>query len=344
MGRPALDPSSTTPIKRTPPGVRGPRGSSDVAAPGTFETLKAKLIELQSLTNDLRHAFSSNARPDYEALATNSTRVLRLAKCMQSETGLAQPASGESTAPLPTKQVFGGDLPQLITALEKSVNEFANNPVTHQPKILDAQLIGEAALVLERIIFLGTELSSRAEALSRNLGPGERIKSSARAKTNYKRPAFLQLTLNCGIWNPSVFSRQPAAVEKDGTVMIEGLKVQVNHHKLATRQLISLEDCMPCSFDEKAFAEGETYAALLKDFYSYEINGRRFAYGVAFEVVRIKQDKIKTQLFQPVVRMFIDPDGQGEFELAENNNPLSQLPLWVKGIGPHRWAVAAKPD
>ncbi len=74
---------------------------------------------------------------------------------------------------------------------------------------------------------------------------------------------------------------------------------------------------MPCSFDEKAIAAGEQYAVSLKDFYSFLVQGKTFAYHALYQIVRIKDGKITTRLDQPVSLYYIDAAGQGEFELAQ---------------------------
>lgn len=328
---------------RSSPLVRLPPASSMMRMPTTLESLKNNLDELQQITAKLQQAISTAPSPDYQALVTYAELIQRLAKCIQSSTGLGTTTARDSQ-PSQTKEAMVGNVPKLVSAIDAAVKKFANGPVAQRAFTIDVEVIAEAGLELGKIITLSAELRKQAEGLSASPGPNSGVAGRSVPRRRYKRLPYLQLTVDCSVWTADLFSNQPARVKKDWPLEIEGAEIQVKHHTLTERQLFSLEECMPCSFDEKAIAEGEHYAALLKDFYSYEVKERTFAYHVTYEVVRTKNGKISARLVQLVTLFFIDAGGQGEFELAQGNRPLASLPEWVRVLVPSRWATTSKRD
>lgn len=319
-----------TPQMRPPLGF--PPATPTKPSRATLDDLKKNLDELQTLAARLQETIISGQTPNRPALSTQAAALHRLARCMQSTSGLRGVYADE---PQPGHRK--GDVGQLASAIGESIKKLMNNPVIRRSNIIDAELVAKAGLELQIIVSLSAELRKLAETREASAATTETTAMPTPVKTvSRKRPPNLQLTLDCNVWTADRFSRQPAKVKTDRAVKIEGVEIEVKHHSLLERQLIDLEDCMPCAFDEKAIAAGERYSALLKDFYSYESRGRAFAYHVLYEIVRTKDGKIVSHLVQPVSLHYVDEGGQGEFELVAEGRPLTRLPEWVKDLNPRR--------
>lgn len=291
----------------------------------TLDDLKKDLDELRALAARLQETINGPTL-DYPAVATQAAAIHRLAKCMQSTAGLRGADDDELRDQ--SKETIG----QLASAIGESIKHLLNNPVFQRSNTIDAELITETGLELRKVVRFSAELRTRAETSEPRVSTPKTSTAATPGKVSRKRTPYLQLTLDCDVWTADRFLHQAAKVKTDRPVKIEGKEIKVKHHELLVRQLIDLEDCMPCSSDEKATAAGERYAVLLKDFRSYELKGRTFAYHVLYEIVRTKDGKITSHLVQPVSLHYVDAEGQGEFELVEEGRSLARLPEWVKDL------------
>lgn len=291
----------------------------------TLDDLKKDLDELQALGATLQETIKGPT-PDYPAIGTHAAAIHRLAKCVQSTVGLRGSYNDE------LRDQRNDDLGQLASGIGKSIKNLLTNPVFRRSNTIDAELITKAGLELRKILWFSAELRTRAETSEPRVSTPKTSTAATPGKVPRKRTPSLQLTLDCDVWTVGRFLRQMAKVKTDRPVKIEGIEIKVKLHKLLERQLMDLEDCMPCSSAEKAIAAGELYAVLLKDFRSYELKGRTFAYHVLYEIVRTKNGKITSHLVQPVSLHYVDAGGQGEFELVEEGRSLARLPDWVRDL------------
>ena len=171
--------------------------------------------------------------------------------------------------------------------------------------------------------------------LAERLGTNSSLKAGDRATiVKPRRPSYyLQFTLDCGAWTVDSFVNRPAKVERLSPVNIEGLKAQVKRHRLLTNEMVSLAECLiPASVAEN----DERYAAVVREFNSFEVKGSAFAYLVTYQVVRTRNGRITARIAQPVAIYYTDESGNGEFGPYGGNMPLRFLPEWVKELAAQR--------
>lgn len=268
----------------------------------------------------------SGPQPDYPALGASAESLRRSARCLSSMIGEARPPG--TAAVETTDAMVSADVPHLLKQITESVERFKTSGIALSAKSIDLNVLAGAHVQLERIRALSQELKKRAEQAA---GLSNRtIDHPSGAKPHYRKLLGLHLSADCDTWDAKRFSSQPAELKNGGSIKIEGVEVKVKHHKLVTSQTLPLEECMPCTYDDKAIADGEHYVVRLRDFDSYQVNERTFAYQAVYEVARSRNDRITFRADQPLVIYYVDYVGQGEFELAETGKQL--VPEWVRAM------------
>jgi hypothetical protein len=112
---------------------------------------------------------------------------------------------------------------------------------------------------------------------------------------------------------------------------IDGVEVQRKFYKLADEQIVFLGACDPN--ETKVVIENRHYgyAGAVRDFTSYAVNGRVFAYRFTYYVVMTKNGFITTRAGAAGDIYYIDQTGNGSFDRYRGAMPLRFLPDWLKG-------------
>lgn len=304
------------------PGVEAPPASATEPRVSLAE-LKKDIDQLQALNAKLRQAIDSGSASDFGKLGRYVEEIQELAWRLKTtgywSAGDRSGSDGRPAPPAPDQQLSG-----LAFSLSEAITAFLSNPVVQQSRIVDAELLAQAGEDLETIIRQAAVVRKRADELDhKDVG----------TKTRHKRPRYLQFTLDCQAWAADLFADQAARVETLLSLDIEGVTVRVKRHKLLTEQPpVFIGQCMIPAIDENAAGDDGRYAAIVKEFNSYEVKGRAFAYQAHYQIVQTKNGRIIKRMDQPLVLYFTDEGGGGLFELYEGRRPLRSLPDWVKDL------------
>jgi len=318
---PEPGPASASRIRSSAPVASITRPSS------SLEALQKDVEQLRNNNYELQRALTANTPIDVTKVQKYAENVYEIATRLQGNLWLS-PAEGANTSQ-ETSQTAGRDsLEVLAAALNESVQAFVNSPVARKPHTVDAQLLEEAGKDLDRIIDLSAGIGKQVRNLDNANSTGKptsrRIFGSAPGRAPY-----LQLTLDCSAWTVDRFANLPKKSRSLGLMNVEGIKIQIKHHKLLNELLIFLDECETPQAKRQTNTNHERYAAVIKDFDSHELKERIFAYQANYQIVRIEKGRISAHLAQIVSLYYLDEGGGGVFDVYEGSR---FLPDWVKGL------------
>jgi hypothetical protein len=112
---------------------------------------------------------------------------------------------------------------------------------------------------------------------------------------------------------------------------IDGVEVQLKSYKLEDEQIVFVESCDRKPNEEPTVEDAYwgRYAGVVREFTSYEVQGRVFAYRFTYYVVQAKNGYITTRAGAAVDFYYLDENGNGTFEQYLGAMPLRFLPDWV---------------
>ncbi len=287
--------------------------------------LKRKCVQLQKANAELQSTRGQTPN-DLRNILARAEEIFELAFGLHDEMGL--PPIEAIKMPQGTSAPNANTLPTYMTLLDASINSFIADPIVSDPHSLDASLISEVDAKLRSLIANSSSVAEAAKTAA-GIKSSKRLKLVARPNDEQRvgSAALLQLDLDCDVWRTEMFTTAAAKVKLWRKLTINGVKLQVNYHKLMQEQVTPLNECAPRRV--VGFLSPETYAVGVKEFLSYEVNGKVLAYQPTYSVLRTKKGKT-SRIDQPLYLYFIDESGRGAFELYTGNKPLSDLPDWTK--------------
>lgn len=128
---------------------------------------------------------------------------------------------------------------------------------------------------------------------------------------------------------------KPSEVKGHGSVDI-GIAAQTKSHRLARELVLPIEDCVDGEADEEATANDLQYVAIARDFTSYEVKGKVFAFQIGYEIGLAKGGQVVKRLRFPVWFYYVDEAGDGTFELLRSSNSTGLVPDWVRELSGKR--------
>lgn len=318
-------PTEPDPLPKTRRYSRGfPPATVTKTPPMTRAQLQQILDELEDLRIGLVSGSSSSM--NYESVARHASEVHCRARRLKVNLELnARPRE-------PANQTVVGNRPveELIKVLGQNIQRLMTNPVLRQTNVIDAELMAQASKDLDLLIKDSKQLKQLALA---SLGNSADNRAAAKTpKTAKSRSPYLQLTTSCSLFTPGLFLKRASTVRKSSSEIIDGVRVFVKRHKPTAEEPVSLEECWApnCSVTEYE----DKHALIVKDFYSFEVAGKIFAYAAVYQVARVKDGKLRERFNQTLLLYFVDEEGEGVFELLESGLPLNEVPGWVTGTGP----------
>ncbi len=127
-------------------------------------------------------------------------------------------------------------------------------------------------------------------------------------------------------WVEPAFSYVGSKVTGAASLKFEGIDVDFRTHVLSEEQITYVERCKP-ELDETPPIERKAYG--VKEFFTYEVNGRVFAYRVKLRIVSVEDGEIIKRTGAASVVLYVDEDGDGTFE-ARCGVVMENLPAWVR--------------
>lgn len=203
---------------------------------------------------------------------------------------------------------------------------------------MDARLLSDAGADLEKIVSRSADLEELAARMATSGGGpkgGKPARASRTVRSRLEPKTSIQLTLECDAWSVSELLDKPSEVKEHGTVNLD-VKVQKKDHRLAEELISPIEDCVDGEADEEATANNMQYVAIVKDFTSYEVKGKVFAYQVGYEIGLTKRGQVAKRISRPMWFYYVDESGDGTFELLRRPLQTGLVPDWVKELAGKR--------
>ena len=133
-----------------------------------------------------------------------------------------------------------------------------------------------------------------------------------------------------GEWTSLPFAGAVVKVTAGKSVVIDGIKVRTKHHTLTKEQIVSAELCSYLDGSGKLFPVMDDWKLFgVKDFTTYEIRGRIFAYEVSFDFINAA-DGVRIGATRS--EFYIDREGTGRFSIdcELKDFKLTTVPGWIK--------------
>ncbi len=345
-GRPTPQPRPTEdPFKQSgnspwpaKPGLMAPGlpPSSVIEIQPSLAALKENVELMATIDGELLGVIAAPS-PDYATIVTDASDIRRLA--VRLLRNLALPRSVKQAAPENVASPISAEhLDASVFALNAAIKSFLDNPVLTQPRTVDAKLLSDAGADLETIVDRSASVQKRAEVLVAfaDKGKGKSSRASALVRSRLKPRNSIQLTLECDAWSSiSELLARPAEVKGQGSVNV-GINAQAKSHRLTQQLVLPIEDCVDGDADESARASDMRYVAIVKNFTSYEVKGKIFAYQVGCEIGLTKNGQIIKRLAQPVWFYYVDEGGDGTFDLFRGAMRYGFVPDWAKELAGKR--------
>jgi hypothetical protein len=153
---------------------------------------------------------------------------------------------------------------------------------------------------------------------------------------NVQAQRLNEFHIECRGWKTLAFAREKSETKDLEQMGIDGFEVRATSHKLKDEQIVYLESCDPPE-KRKPIIEDPywgRYAGVARNFISYEVNGKVFAYRFTYYAVMTKNRQITTRAGAAGDVYYIDEDGDGTFERYLGEMPLRFLPDWLKTAVP----------
>lgn len=352
-GRPTPDPYPKGDPMRVPPAGASPSRpashSPSGMPPSSVIEITSSLVELgenvkllREFDTELLEAAKESSAVRYEVIMTDASDIRKIAIRLLRGLSLPRPAreaAADNKAPMATAEKLDAS----ITALDEAIQVFMKSAVLKEPRTIDADLLSKAGADLEAIVRQSLNVRQHAEALAINgrSTSAQPMLTMAHLKSKLKPKTFLQLSIECNAWSVDELLNEPAELKGRGSVTIHNVEAQTKRHKLARPFVVPIEDCVDAEADEDAIDKGLQYAAIVKDFTSFEVKGRVFAYQVTYQIGFTKNGQITKRFEQPVSFYYVDEAGDGSFDILKGPVGLGLLPDWAKELARKRSKFSA---
>ena len=325
---PMLDPLPVIP--RDKPGTARYRKNDLLATPiihlrASAADLHRKIEHLQKTNADLQ-SVSGRTTNDLQTILSRSEEIIDLVTALHDEMGL--PAAEEKKTADNSVSYTAQNLTDFMTLLNDSVKSFVDDPIAQNARTLDVKAISQTNEKLQRMIAVSSGLAALARVASGVKPSTHRKPGATKDEASAARMAYLQLNLDCDLWKPEMFTTAAAKVKSWRKLTINGVKLQVNYHRLSRDQITPLNECA-WRPPVVGFVSPETYSVAINEFLSYEVNGKVLAYQPTYTVWRTRNGK-SDRLDQRLYLYFIDEGGRGAFDLYTGNKPLTEIPDWAR--------------
>jgi len=130
-------------------------------------------------------------------------------------------------------------------------------------------------------------------------------------------------------WSVPAFADEKGDLLPGKLEMIDDVEIETTVNRLSEQILISVETC-------KSKTAESTWQQMfaLRDYETYAINGRVFAYRVPGVYVSVENQRIVEYTAAVVIFNYVDEDGSGKFRRrCDASSKLGPLPEWVKAQG-----------
>jgi hypothetical protein len=310
--------------------------SSVIEIKTSLAALKENVELMATIDVELVGAVSAPS-PDYATILTDASDIHRLAVRLLRNLSLPRTQT-QATRQDPGATVSTEQLSASVNSLDSAVQSFLKSAVLTQPRTVDAKVLGDTGADLEAIANQSASVHERVARLASIAGSAKGGKATRTPKSvpsRLKPKTSIQLTLECDAWSVSELLAKPSEVKGHGSVNI-GVEAQTRNHRLAQEFVLPIEDCVDGEADEEATASNMQYVAIVRDFTSYEIKGRVFAYQIGYEIGLTKGGQIAKRLRVPVWFYYVDEAGDGTFELFRSSTRAGLVPDWVKELSRKR--------
>ena len=325
IGRPA-DPLVLPSLR---PNSRAVLPSSVVELKSSLADLRENVRLLEIINQELQGAVSSPSGPDYETVITDATDISKLAIRLMRNLALPHAELKASSTPIPA--VSAEKLKASIAALDSTVETFLNDAVVLQPKTVDAGQLSNVGANLETMARLSGIVRKEAEDLATSGGKTKSGKSPAHIKSRLRPSTTIQLTLECGAWSIDDLLKRSAQIKGHESANV-GVEAQTRRHQLDEQAILSIDDCVDGATYEKGIADKVQYVAIVKDFVSYEVKGKVFAYRVSYQIGFTRNGQLAKRYDQTVSFFYVDEAGDGGFELLTGPLAYGLVPDWAKEL------------
>lgn len=112
--------------------------------------------------------------------------------------------------------------------------------------------------------------------------------------------------------------------------VVENVTVHVKKHELLAENLVGVEGCRP---EGKETKEARDKPFAVREFFTYEVNGKIFAYQIRFTFIEVGRNNSITYFGAQYNAYYFDEDGNGTFQIrcrTKGAKGLENLPAWVK--------------
>lgn len=342
QGRPTPDPYPHRDPIRVPPAVdfpissprsTAPRGmapSSVIEIKSSLRDLDENIRLLRDFDTELLEAANGTPATGYGVIMADASDIRKIALRLLRSLSLPRPvqqAAPDKKGPAATAE----QLEASIAALDEAIQAFMKNPVLKEPRTVDADLLSKAGTDLEAIVSRGTKVREQSEQLASNGGAAtaQSVLTMTHLKSKLKPNTLLQLSLECDAWSMGELLSKPSELKGKGSITVLRVEAQTKRHQLVKRMVIPIEDCVDAEADENATDRSLQYAAIVKDFTSFEVKGRVFAYQVTYEIGFTRDGQITKRFQQPVSFYYVDETGDGSFDLLKGPLQFGLIPDWA---------------
>jgi hypothetical protein len=312
--------------------VPGLPRSSVIEIKPSLAALKENVDLMATIDVELLGAIAAPS-PDYATIVTDASDIRRLAVLLLRNLALPRKQT-QAAQQDPGAVVSAEQLKASVNTLDSAIQSFLKSPVLTQPRTVDAKLLSDTGADLETIVDRSASVKERAARLA-SIGSvakgGKAARTSASVRSRLKPKTSIQLSLECDVWSVSELLARPSEVKGHGSVNI-GVEVQTRNHRLAQELVLPIEDCVDGEADEEATASNMQYVAIARDFMSYEVKGRIFAYQIGYEIGLTKAGQITKRLRLPIWFYYVDDAGDGTFELLRRSTRTGLVPDWAKEL------------
>jgi len=287
---------------------------------GEFDT---ELLKAAKESSPARYAVILTYAADIRKIAIRLLRGLSLPRPVRQ-------AVADNKEPGPTQEKLDAS----ITVLDEAIQIFMKNPVLKEPRTIDADLLSKVGADLEAIVSQSLKVRRQAETLASNgrSNKAQPTLATTHLKSKLKPNTLLQLSIECNAWSIEALLRESSELKGRASVTIRKVEAQMKRHKLARPLVVQIEDCVDAEADEDAIDKGLQYVAIVKDFTSFEVRGRVFAYQVTYQVGFTKNGQITKHFEQPVSFYYVDEAGDGGFDLLKRPVEFGLLPDWAQEL------------
>jgi hypothetical protein len=140
-----------------------------------------------------------------------------------------------------------------------------------------------------------------------------------------------EFSVECRGWKTLPFAGEKADIKDLDPVEIDGIKVQLRRHDLSEEVIVYHKNCN--GYNNKQVIQDKVYghgASVVREFFTYELDGHIFAYRFAAFSVMVKNRRLTQRTGAAAVFCYGDSAGDGIFEPYPESKLHAFLPDWVK--------------